>query len=89
MHPFDHTCPSDHRSIHLDIDLSSYYKETKQLHKYIPRGITSTNTINLKKYKQIVYDLMHSPSMKSAIDSIKKIRNQYTDNPQQRNYQYD
>ena len=71
MHPFDHICPSDHRSMHLDIDLSSYYKETKQLQKYIPRGITSTNTRNLKKYKQTVYDLLHSPSMKSAIDSIK------------------
>ena len=49
MHPFDHICPSDHRSMHLDIDLSSYYKERKQLHKYIPRGIKSTNTRNLKK----------------------------------------
>ncbi len=48
MHLFDHICPSDHRSIHLDIDLSSYYKETKQIHKYIPRGITSTKTRNLK-----------------------------------------
>ena len=70
MHLFDHICPSDHQTMHLDIDLSSYYKETRQLHHHIPRGITSTHTRHLQKYKQLVYNALQNSSLKSATNNI-------------------
>ena len=70
MHPFDHICPYDHRSMHIDIDLTTYYKDTRALQRFIPRGITSKQTKKLKQYKQWVYDALHTTKLKAATDEI-------------------
>ena len=70
MHPFDHICPSDHRSMYLDIDLSKYYKDTKSINRFIPRGISSKHTKQLNQYKQLVYDGLHTSHLKKATEEI-------------------